>query len=511
MRSLTVAFAMLILVFTPLLSSATQPYLEPGQARINIGTFDTAGLDAARAILEARYDAMQLVEVRDINFASFVIRENDLGDIFNDGQLGNIVEYIERDPVRYVPEFPDMLRNFILMEEGSSPYAGTGEGSTKGVPNDPSYGNQWGPPCIDSERAWNHVPDNHDIILAIIDTGVDVSHEDLVGNYDPTIDKDFVNNDNDANDDMFHGTHCAGIAAAVTNNNIGIAGLAPVTIMGVKVMSWLGVGSNANIINGINYAANNGAHVISMSLGGTAYSQGLHDACDYAYYTKNVVVVAAAGNDNSSQKTYPAAHPSVIGVAALATPTTRASFSNFGYDNVEISAPGQGIYSTMPDHSTFWNLFGLYPYDYGYLDGTSMACPHVAGVAAGYRAYAPGISARAVRNVLRNNADPLGDPYYYGAGRVDYFPFQDKGETGEGAGDQESLAGMNPALIEEIAQLLQYRQVTVDVVDRDGVVVDSFVRRLDEPGANVPADISNPEDYSYRLKAGGRVSPLFRF
>jgi len=141
------------------------------------------------------------------------------------------------------------------------------------VSNDPRYGNQWGLECIDAEEAWDVVPDNLGIILAIIDTGVDVSHANLMAHYDTAIDRDFVSNDYDADDDMGHGTHVAGIAVVVTDNNEGIAGLAPVKIMGIKVMNWLGFGLESDIVTGIDYAADNGAHVINMSLGSTSCSQ----------------------------------------------------------------------------------------------------------------------------------------------------------------------------------------------------------------------------------------------
>jgi subtilisin family serine protease len=253
-----------------------------------------------------------------------------------------------------------------------------------------------------------------------------------------------------------------------------------------------------------------------MSLGGTSYTQGLKNACDDAFYDKNVLVVAAAGNNNSSQNFYPAAFPSVVGVAALGTCTTKASFSNYGYDNVEISAPGLNIYSTLPDHLTFYNLFGIFPYDYGYMDGTSMASPHVAGVAAGYLAYASWLSARQVRNILSNQADDLGDPYYFGSGRVDYFPFQDSVDGWE---FEESVSGeavrtievTERPFVEKVLDVLKYREVTVEVLNDQGEIVMSYVRRLDHPDASVPVELTNPESYTYRLRAAGKVSPLIRF
>jgi len=508
--------AVIILVAIPSLAWSTPGYdLTPGQTRVNIRAESLRDMDAVRDVLESAYGAREVRSIERMRYMTFIVREEDLADIEVDSRLEGITRYIEEDALRYVPEFPEFLMRFLVPggDDGRLPYRD--DESPGMVPNDPGYGNQWGPGCIGAEDAWDVVPDNLSVILAIIDSGVDVSHVDLTGHYNTGIDRDFVNNDYNADDDMGHGTHCAGISAAVTNNGTGVAGLAPVTIMGVKVMNFLGLGFDSDIVAGINYAADNGADVINLSLGGTGASQGLRDACDNAFYTDDVVVIAAAGNENTGQNFYPAAFASVIGVAALSTCTTRASFSNYGYDNVELSAPGQHIYSTLPDHLTFWNLFGIFPYDYGYMDGTSMASPHVAGVAAGYLAYAPWLSAQQVRNVLSRHADDLGDPYYYGNGRVDYYPFQDGGAGGgsdrDPAADRIVPDESGRPLIEEILDVMKYDEVTVEVIDDSGEVIASYVRRLDHPDADIPVELTNPGDYTYRLRAGEKVSPSFRF
>ncbi len=490
-----------ILLFISLPAAVlSRVYLQPGEAAVNVGLLVPSDARDITATVVDEYEGVLVREVSDIGLLSFVVPEERVSVM--SAALSERVRYVEPDRLRYIPELPSLLDHVFV------PHQVDGDESGGGVPlyypNDPRYGQQWGPQAIDAQRAWNHVPQNHDVILAIVDTGVDVSHEDLTGNYDPAIDKDIVNNDNNANDDAFHGTHCAGIGAAVTNNSTGIAGLAQVTIMGVKVLDWLGTGTDSDIAAGINYAANNGADVISLSLGGTGYSSAIHNACDNAFYNNNVVVVAAAGNSNTSQKTYPAAHASVIGVAALETPTQRADFSNYGFDNVEISAPGVAIHSTLPDHLTFWNLFGLFPFDYGDMDGTSMACPHVAGVAAGYRAYNQNLSAQTVRNLLNNWADDLGDPYYFGSGRVDYFPLDSKSAS---VGEQpDHHVSTTPADTESIIDFLRYRSVVVEIFDEDMREVASYRRFLDEPSH--PAGIEQlPEGtYHYQLRAGDRVS-----
>ncbi len=294
------------------------------------------------------------------------------------------------------------------------------------VPNDPMYQDQWGPPCIGAEQAWNAVQGNHSVIVAILDTGVDEGHPDLNGNVDTSIDYDFVNNDANAHDDFGHGTHVTGIVAAEINNATGVAGLQQVRIMAVKVGSSLGTILMDDLVAGINYAVQHGARVINMSLGSTAPSTPLEQACNNAY-NAGVFLVASAGNSGNAQPMYPAAYNSVVGVSALADPYNIASWSSFGVENVELCAPGQGILSTMPrsifDMLFLW-LLG-YSTNYDYMDGTSMACPYVVGVAAAYFCYRPNLTNTQVRNHMRSHADDLGLPgydEYYGYGRVDMYP-----------------------------------------------------------------------------------------
>jgi len=292
------------------------------------------------------------------------------------------------------------------------------------VPNDPSYPLQWGPPCIGAESCWSHQQGNASVIIAVIDTGCDMDHPDLAANVDKTLDWDFVNGDADATDDFGHGTHCCGIIAADIDNAIGIAGLAQVKLLVVKSVDFLGLGTVADVVSGINYAVGNGARVLSLSLGFTTDSAALKQACDDAY-ANNVLVVAAAGNDGTNAKMYPAAYESVVGVAALDDCATRASYSNWGWENVELAAPGTNIYSTLPTYIWFTLYFLGYSTSYDYMSGTSMACPHVAGVAGIYFSHRPDLTASKVRRHMRNHADDLGAPgrdEYFGWGRLDMFP-----------------------------------------------------------------------------------------
>ncbi|UCD53440.1 MAG: S8 family peptidase, partial [Phycisphaerales bacterium] len=235
--------------------------------------------------------------------------------------------------------------------------------------------------------------------VAILDTGIDGSHPDLDGNYAGGW--DFVNDDADPSDDHYHGTHCAGIVAA-EKDGTGVVGVAPeADLCALKVLSSSGSGYTSDIIAAIQWCVNNDVDVISMSLGSDYSNTAFEDACQAAY-NAGIVLVAAAGNDYSRRGRseldtvdYPGAYGSVIAVAATDSSKTKASFSSAGPD-VELAAPGVSIKSTIPG-------------DYGVLSGTSMACPHVAGVVALVLEANPGMSNGAVRQLLRDTADDLGD------------------------------------------------------------------------------------------------------
>lgn len=233
-------------------------------------------------------------------------------------------------------------------------------------PNDPLHANQWALEKMSAYPGWDLGQGSSSIKIAIIDTGVDLDHPDLSAKIVPGF--DFVNNDSVADDDHGHGTHCAGIAAASTNNGVGVAGIGfSCSIMPIKVLSASGAGSTSNVANGIIWAVDNGAKVVSLSLGGGAPSFTLESAVDYAW-NNGVVVVAAAGNDGSTAMMYPGAYTNAIAVGSTNSDDSRSSFSNYG-PWVDVAAPGSGILNTTMGGS------------YGYMSGTSMATPHVAGLA----------------------------------------------------------------------------------------------------------------------------------
>jgi subtilisin family serine protease len=274
------------------------------------------------------------------------------------------------------------------------------------VPNDPYWGTQWGPAKIKADYAWNITTGNSSVLVAVVDTGIDWNHSDLATNY-VALGYDWVNQDADPMDDNGHGTHVAGIIAASINNELGIAGLAQVSLMAEKVLNWKGEGYEDDLANAILHAADQGAKIISMSLGSSEDSRLVRLAVMRAY-SAGVLLVASAGNDATNASSYPAAYDEVIAVTATDQSDNPAGFTNYG-DWVELSAPGVNIYSTLLNDN------------FGYKSGTSMAAPHVSGVAALIWSLYPEETRDDVRNRLRDTADDLGEvgfDQYYGYGRV---------------------------------------------------------------------------------------------
>jgi len=234
------------------------------------------------------------------------------------------------------------------------------------TPNDPSFALQWGMSKIGAPAAWDVSTGSAGIEVAVLDTGIAAAHPDLAGK----VVKQVNFSASATLDDVYgHGTHVAGIAAALTNNGLGGAGLGwNASLDNVKVLGDSGSGAYSGIAQGITWAADNGADVINLSLGGTSASATLQAAVDYAW-ARGVVIVAAAGNNTSAAPFYPAYYANVIAVAATDNLDHLASYSDYG-DWVDVAAPGSSIYSTM--------LGG----GYGYKSGTSMASPFVAGLAA---------------------------------------------------------------------------------------------------------------------------------
>lgn len=303
---------------------------------------------------------------------------------------------------------------------------------TAGGPNDPLFTDQWAlnntgqnggkqKADIDALKAWQKTKGSDKVVVAVLDTGVDYTHPDLIGNMwlrpdnIPAYKDDelgavndlhgfnAVDNIRDPMDDNGHGTHCAGIIGAEGDNSEGIAGINwEVEIMPLKFLSRSGSGTTKDAIEAINYAierkrAGVNVRVINASWGSTARSQALEDVIRAAN-EEGILFVAAAGNDGSSNDTrphYPSNYPNVISVAASDRSDVMAAFSNFGVKSVHIAAPGKDIIST-------W-LGG----EYREASGTSMATPQVAGVAALLLSQDPKMSVLKLRERLLKCFDPV--------------------------------------------------------------------------------------------------------
>jgi serine protease len=327
------------------------------------------------------------------------------------------------------------------------------------VPNDTHYGNQWHYSQINLPEAWDITTGENSVIVSVIDTGVLLDHPDLSGQlvagYDFISDAENANdgggidnNPDDAGDEVqngvssFHGTHVAGTVAASTNNSSGVAGVAwNVRVMPVRVLGKQG-GYTDDIIQGILYSAglqnNSGtlptqrADVINMSLGGTYPDQATLDAITAAR-NAGVIIIAAAGNENTSQLSYPASYSGVVSVSAVDQSRTRAPYSNYG-TGIDVAAPGgntqadvdgdgkpDGVYSTLGDDSS-----GTTHYTYNFYQGTSMAAPHVAGVAALMKSVYPELTPAEFDSMLSSgelttDIGNSGRDDLYGHGLIDAF------------------------------------------------------------------------------------------
>lgn len=280
-------------------------------------------------------------------------------------------------------------------------------------PNDPYYGDgtQWGPQKIQASLAWNLCTGDPNVIIAVIDSGVDPNHPDLAGKL--VTGYNFLDGSTDTTDDYGHGTHVAGIAAAATDNGVGIAGVAfNSQIMPLKVYNKYTSPLYSRIASAMTYAADHGAKVINVSLGNYSSSSSLQSAVNYAW-NAGCVLVGSAGNNSRSDPFYPAAYDNVVGVSATDQNDVKASWSNYGAQ-VAVAAPGVSIYST------YWNGGSIY----AYMSGTSMAAPHVAGLTALLFAQDDTRSNATVRSLIEDTADDLGDAgwdQYYGYGRINAY------------------------------------------------------------------------------------------
>lgn len=339
-------------------------------------------------------------------------------------RLSPLVAYCEPNPLRVALTYPQL--------------------------NDPLYqsgflsGTQWWVSLIQADRvaAEGLLPHGHRTVIAILDTGIVLTHPDLQARLETGL--DLVDPGTPPDDDhvnsygtpLGHGTHAAGIAAALTDNGVGIVGTASadaasIRLLPVKVLDADGYGDDYTIAQGIVWAADRGARVINLSVGGEAVGQVLHDAVAYAH-ARGCVLVAAAGNyaqggDGGvlNPVLYPAAYPEVVAVAACDSTGARADYSEYG-SYIDLAAPGGSTSSAAAAVLSTLRDAGSGPY--GYLAGTSMAAPAVSGAAAMLLCQDPDRTAEEVETLLTTTAVKTGrDPYvngwnpYLGWGRIDLY------------------------------------------------------------------------------------------
>lgn len=291
-------------------------------------------------------------------------------------------------------------------------------------PSDSLYYRQWNLRHIRAHQGWVRTTGSSNVVIAVVDTGVDLTHPDLAGKIVPGIDT--AHNDADPSDDDGHGTHVASIAAANSNNGEGIAGIAwGARIMPIKVLDANGSGSSSNLARGIIWAVDHGADIINLSLGGSKSSTLVADAITYAY-ERGVLVVAAAGNHYAAGNptTYPAAYNHVLAVAATDDADGHASYSTSG-SYVDVAAPGgdpSGPADTNEQHwipGAYWRGSGV---SYAWLSGTSQAAPHVAGLAALLLSLTPSLTPDQLQTIITGTAVDVQAPgwdEFSGHGRID--------------------------------------------------------------------------------------------
>jgi Subtilase family/Bacterial Ig domain len=348
------------------------------------------------------------------------------------------------------------------------------------TPNDYWYPGQWHLQKIQAAQAWGITTGDSSVIIAVIDSGASPV-SDLGAKLLPGV--NLIDGGTDTSDGLNHGTPVAGLAAAITNNTLGVAGVAWMNkILPIKVYNSSGVTTCSAIASGITWAADHGARVINMSFSGTSQCTGEQSAIDYAW-SKGAVLVAAAGNSSSSTPEYPAAYNNVIGVTATLQDDSLASFSDYG-SWVSLAAPGCSLYTTYNSGS------------YAAACGTSMAAPVVSGVAGLVIAANPSLTNTQVTSLILQNADDLGTTgfdNYFGWGRVNAYR-----AVSAAAGVSSPPPDTTPpsaSITSPAAGTTVAGTITVDVSASDNVGVAKVELYLD--GALIGTDSSTPYSFAW--------------
>jgi len=389
--SVLVGAFLLLLLTVPLSSTWAQALMGPG---LNVGSYKNGGVVKSEALVQFKAEVSTL-ERNAIHgklgcrLIQSIAPGLDLVSLEGKALDTALQAYNAEESVSYAE--PNFAYRFFF------------------VPNDSAWNQQWGPQNIKCPQAWDLHKGGSNSVVAMLDSSVDYTHPDLAAHY--LYGYDYANGDNDPYalfDFIGHGTHTTGTAAAVTNNATGSAGVCFDCKFAFYQVGNILFISDAAVIQAVNDTIAKGWNVISMSFGGAAQSQSMLTALNNAY-NAGVVCVAAAGNNGDTVVQYPAGYPNVIAVASHNSSNQRSSFSTYG-SWVDVSAPGEGIYSTI---YTIWG-------GYTNMDGTSMACPHVAGVANILYDYIGGTRTKANADLIRNTIQDTAIPVpWVSHGRVD--------------------------------------------------------------------------------------------
>lgn len=318
-------------------------------------------------------------------------------------ETNQLIQYLKQDPsVEYAEPNHIMRNNFTV--------------------NDPNTAKQKGLARIGAAKAWDVTLGDPRVVIAVVDTGVDMNHPDLKTKLVPGYNV-ISQGQTPPQDDNGHGTHASGIAAAATDNKVGIAGTAPnCKLMPIKALDAEGGGGVMDVALGILWAVDHGAHIVNLSLGGPDNSVTVERAIKYAL-RKDVAVVVAMGNESTDEARYPAASPGVIAVGSVDWERNLSDFSNRG-QWTSVVAPGTQIFSTMPVSSSFMTDVEGFQSGYDFMDGTSMAAPMVAGVVALMKSRHPRLRPAEIKARLEATAIDLGQPGFdtaYGHGMVNAY------------------------------------------------------------------------------------------
>ncbi len=385
-RSASVIAGLLLMVVGTLPAAAAAPAVRASDAAAPGGRLIVLWRNSAPAAVGLA--GVRRVEAAETSQRTVVVARS--------GQAGAVAAALRRDP-RVLAVVPDATVKAL-------------DWPNSGDPSDPLYPEQEDLDQIGVPEVWPTTTGDPDVVVAVLDTGVDLDHPDLDG-VAVTAPRNMIWNTSDVSDVYGHGTHVAGTIFAQADNETGIAGIAPdSTLMPVKVLDDNGFGSFSDVLDGVDWAREHGADIINLSLGGSLAPEqvALMQPTFTAAREAGILTVAASGNSGSPQVFYPAGLNGVLAVGAVDQDDFVAEFSTFSRV-VDISAPGVDTLSTV---------YG----DYERWSGTSMASPHVAGVAALVWADRPGLNVRKLEAVLRSSAVDLGNPgwdRYFGDGRLD--------------------------------------------------------------------------------------------